>query len=212
MPRHQSSINGKIIFWLIILVLLYLLTFGKANFLSKGLDDEKLRLQEKRKLLENRYSRVQDVLNKKKELKTKLEKISRRVLFGVRLGLVMILFAIVSLVYFKTTVSLLDILEYLGLASLILLLTGFVINEIPATFLGLWKRLKKKLTLMIYGKYINIDQHIASHEQELQQMDKDKSKLGREMQEIHEAEKEIEKIITENADDNKSNTTHQPFQ
>ena len=91
MIDDRANIKPWIIIVIIILVLIYLVTLGKADFFTEGNRERKIKLDEKKKILENRYKRVQDILIKKKTLKAKLEKLCKRVLLGVRLGLVLLL-------------------------------------------------------------------------------------------------------------------------
>ncbi len=71
--------------------------------------------------------------------------------------------------------TLLELVEYFGLAAIIILLIGFVVIGSPANFFTIWNYFEKKLTLMIYGKYIDIDKHIELHEKELQKIDETKT-------------------------------------
>ncbi len=91
MKDNKNGIKTWIIVLIVILVLIYLITLGNVNFLTEGDISKKTKLGEKKIILENRFKRVQDVLNKRKSLKRKLEKICKRVLICVRFGLVLLL-------------------------------------------------------------------------------------------------------------------------
>ena len=65
-----------------------------------------------------------------------------------------------------------------------------------------WNYFEKKLTLMIYGKYIDIDKHIESHEKELQNITESKTSVDRELSDLVQAELEIKKILEETTGNN----------
>ncbi len=197
MEQNKSNIKAGIILLLIVLVLLYLLTLGKADLLTENREERKRKLAEKKKLLEDRYNRVQNILNKKKGLKTKLETVCKRVLFGVRLSLAMLVVGGICISNLIFSVSFLVIGEYIGLLTLGLLLVGFVFIGGPTDFFKIWSYFEKKLTLKIYGKYINIDKHIETHESELQQIITDKKAVENDLHGILRLDFEIENILEE---------------
>ncbi len=203
MSQNKPDIKPWILFVIIVLVLIYLLTLGKADFLSELNDDRKQDLSERKKLLDHRYNRVQGILDRKKALKKKLETICKRVLLGVRLALVLLLIGGIIITYSYYKFTLLDLAGYFGVAAIGILLIGFIIVGSPANFFTMWTFAEKKLTLKIYGKYIDIDQDIAGHEKQLKKITSDKMGVEKELKDITEAEAEIKKIIE---DDNSDST------
>lgn len=196
--KKKEKIKLWIILLIILLVLVFVITWGKANFLGGDIDDEKKSLKERKLRLDTRYKKVQQVLDRKKSLKIKLETLCKRVLFGVRLGLVILLFLIIYILNLYWKFSFLDLVGYFGGAALAIFVLGFIFVGKSTTVFTLWRYFEQKLTLMIYGKYIDIDKHIESHEKELEKITTDKSEIDKELKEIEEAENEIKKIIEEN--------------
>jgi hypothetical protein len=195
MKDNKVTIKVWIILVIILLVLLYMLSWGKADFLTEGGEARKLRLGEKKKILENRYKRVQEILSKKKTLKRKLETLCTKVLLGVRIGLTLLLIGIIYIAHLFFLFTLLELGEYFGLAAIVILIIGFVLIGSPTNFFSLWNYFEKKLILMIYGKYIDIDKHIEFHEKELQAIVQNKVQIDKESFELLQAELEIKKIL-----------------
>lgn len=194
MSNSGTNISGKVILILIILVLLYLLTFGNADLLTANREERKRKLAENKKRLEDRYARVQSLLNRKKQLRIKLETVCRRVLFGVRLTLAVLLLGVLTVLHVYGSVSVLGLVECVGAGAFTLLLVGFVWIGGPTDFFKVWTYFEKKLTLKIYGKYIDIDKHIESHEKELQQIITDTATVDNELKLI---EVEVTEILSE---------------
>ncbi len=188
---------------LILLVLAYIFSAGKVNYLSTDFYTKKKNLREKKKLIQSRYDRIQKILERKKAIKTKLDKIANVVLFSVRLILVLMILTICFWLVYYINISVIEIIEYIGGLVILLGLISFIIFGSPASFLSLWDYLGKKLKLLIYGKYIDLDKHIDSHNRELAELSVEKSEVEKELKEIKEAEIEIVKIL--NSTDSTSN-------
>jgi chaperonin cofactor prefoldin len=200
--KKKEKIKLWIILLIILLVLLFVITWGNANFLSGDIDDEKTSLKERKLRLDTRYKKVQQVLDRKKSLKIKLETLCKRVLFGVRVGLVVLLFIVIYVLNLYWKFSFLDMVGYFGGGALAIFVLGFIFVGKSTTIFTLWRYCEQKLTLMIYGKYIDIDKHIEWHEKELEKITTDKSEIDKELKEIEEAENEIRRIIEENNSNN----------
>lgn len=143
MNSNGTNISGKVI--LIILVLLHILTFGNADLLMDGREEPKRKLAEMKNRLEDRYDRVQHLLNRNKELKILLKTVVGRVLFGVRFTLALLFLGVLTMLNVYGSISVLGLVECVGAGAVGLLLIAFVLIGGFVDFFKVWTYCKKSL-------------------------------------------------------------------
>jgi hypothetical protein len=176
---------------LVAIVVLYLITLGKLNYLYSDVSTKKRNLKDRKQIIDSQFAKVENLLNKKKSLKDKLDKINNRVLMIARSFIVFIIIGTSILANQALRLSLLDIGSYLGLVFLFLALISFIRFGNPENVIDFWRYIEKKLTLKIYGKYINLENHFDRHEKQKESLSKENVELEKQLKEVEEIEKEI---------------------
>lgn len=188
---------------LIALIVVYLISAGKVNFLQSSNeekhphDERKKKLEERVKILDYQYERVQKILERKLTLKKELDHISKNIFIGVRLFLVflLILFGLGAHVFLNANLR--DLFNYLEIGIVVLCFFVFVLFGNPTNITSLWDHLTKKLTLYIYGRYINLDVQIASHNEDLKSISSEKQNTQKELTELIQMKIEIQDVLSE---------------
>jgi chaperonin cofactor prefoldin len=182
---------------LLVIVLLYLLTLGKANFLGVDLADRRKNLEERKKIVDQQHNRVAAILDSKKQLKQKLDKINLRALLITRIAVVLLLFLLCMWAKFYFLLSVLDITGYVGLCLLAVTFLAFIVFGNPSKAIDFLSYIENKLTLMIYRKYINLERHFEKHEAQISNLTNEKTKLDDMLNEIRKSENELLSILNE---------------
>ncbi|MCG9879637.1 MAG: hypothetical protein MH472_03470 [Bacteroidia bacterium] len=180
---------------LIVIVVLYLLTLGKLNFLDSELKNKRRSLEERKKIIDSQFEKIEELLNKKKQLKLKLDKINQRVLIAARASIVFIIIAISLFVNITFKLTLLDIGSYLGLLFFIVACIAFISFGNPEKGLEFWKYFEKKLTLKIYGKYLNLEHHFEKHKKQKESLLLANEEVKLLLKEVEEQEQLEQKIL-----------------
>lgn len=200
---YESLMWIGFVLLLIALIVVYLFTIGKVNLLSSK-DEEKSKENEHKEKLENRirildhrYKKVQKVLEKKQVLKGQLDTVSRYIFLGVRLVIVFIFIAVGLVAHIYLNAGFNEIVVYIQTGLVVICFLAFVIFGNPKNIIAMWSHLTKKLTLYIYGKYINLDRQIDSHNEELKNINSEKQNTEKELTELMQVEIEIQDVIAE---------------
>jgi hypothetical protein len=193
--KKSDTILPIVIIILLAIVLLYLITFGKVNLLSDDSEIQKRKLEDRKKLVDQQYLKIEKILEKKKGLKQKLDKINRNILLGARLFMTLLFWG-VSLVlksYFQ--LSVLDLTGYVGLLLLIITFIAFIVFGSPSHAIEFWNYIEKKLTIKIYGKYINLQNHFERHEKQKLALNEESDFIQTQINEIKQAEEDVLKAL-----------------
>lgn len=201
--KERNAITWVIIgLVLIFAIVAYLISIGRINFISStneknGEEDEpKKSLSERIGLLSHRYDRVQKILTSKRDLKEKLDRVCKNIFLGVRLTLVFIVISIGVLIHTLLNANFKDIVDYIQILGLLICFIGFVCFGNPINIISIWSYLTKKLTLYVYGRYINLDLEIKAHDNELEKIYIEKKEAQKELADIIEIEREIHEVLS----------------
>lgn len=196
--KYSNKILPVAIIILLVFVILYLVSLGKWNLLDDGLGERKKKLEDRKKLIDQQFIRIDKILEKKKVLKQKLDKINRNVLLGARLFIVLF-FSGVSLVLKSIfQLSILDLTGYVGLLFLILTFLAFIVFGSPSHAIEFWNYIEKKLTMKIYGKYINLENHFERHKSEKSILSNESLFIQNQIDEMKQAEANVLRILADN--------------
>lgn len=189
---------------LVIAIVAYLISIGKINFVSSpnskhddDKDEFKKSLSERISLLNHRYEKVQKILTKKRDLKEKLNRVCNNIFLWVRISLVLLLIGVGIVIHALTGASFKDVVDYIQIFVLLICFLGFVRYGNPINILSIWSHVTKKLTLYVYGRYINLDLQIESHGSELEEIDIEKKEVQKRLMETTAIEKEIQEVLLE---------------
>jgi Na+/H+ antiporter NhaC len=176
---------------LIVIVVLYLISLGKLNFLDSEVKNKKRNLEERKRIIDSQFAKIESLLSRKKSLKDKLDKINLRVLIVARTLVVFIIIGASILGNQVMKLSLLDIGSYLGLIFILLAFISFIRFGNPENVIEFWRYIEKKLTIKIYGKYINLENHFDRHEKQKESLLMENIELQKQLEEVEEIEREI---------------------
>ncbi len=179
-------------------VLIYLISLGKWNLLSENSKEKRRKLEDRKKLVDQQYLKIEKILLKKRQLKQKLDSINKKVLMGARIVAVFLFFtgALILKSIFQLTI--LDLTGYVGLLFLVLTFIAFIVFGSPSHAIEFWNYIEKMLTLKIYGKYLNIEIHFERHESEKSILSNESLQIQNQIDEMKQAETNILKILADN--------------
>lgn len=202
---HEALMWIGLVLLIIALILVYIFTLGKADFISNSTSNEakkanehKKKLEERIQILNIRYSKIQKILIRKSVLRESLEKICKSVFLGVRLMLAIIVTAMIFIAHKYYNADYKGIFEYFQMCIVLLCFIAFVLYGSPRNIISIWDHFIKKITLYIYGRYISLDQQILTHDDELKSISSEKEELQKELISV---EEEIQKVLTEPVDE-----------
>lgn len=196
--KYSNKILPVAIIILLVFVILYLVSLGKWNLLDDGLGERKKKLEDRKKLIDQQFIKIDKILEKKKSLKQKLDKINHNVLLGARLFIVLLFFVVSLVLKSIFQLSILDLTGYVGLLFLILTFLAFIVFGSPSNAIEFWNYIERKLTMKIYGKYINLENHFERHESEKLAINEESGFIQTQINEIKQAEAELLKVLEEN--------------
>lgn len=159
-----------IIIVIIIILVLFVFTLGNVGpgSIRKIADEYKDSKEEAKR----KHKRLEEHIKNQIALKLKLDRIFKRVYFGVRVGLVLIWFGIMSIfVVFGLIKDLSDFLNYSEASILILIVMNFVTFGTITNLKNFIDLIKTKTENLIYGKYIKIDYKIEGNKEELRKLE-----------------------------------------
>ncbi|GAA0873995.1 hypothetical protein GCM10009118_04030 [Wandonia haliotis] len=153
---------------IIVIILIYLVTVGKVNLTSK-IDNEK---DESIDLARHRHAKLKAHLDKQESLKTKLQKLFKRIYFVIR---VLIIagwsVGVFTLIKFNLIKDIGDFLDYSQLLLIALLVIHFLTFGTISNLKSFLDNIKGRLENRIWGKYINIDEKIKSNKKEINSLE-----------------------------------------
>jgi hypothetical protein len=171
--RKNNDLHILIIIIVIIIILvLFVATLGGIGpgSIAKIAEEYKDSKEEAKQ----KHKRLEEHIKNQEALKAKLAKIFKRVYFGVRLGLVIIWFGIMSiLVGFGLIKDLSDFLNYSEASILIFVVMNFITFGTITNLKNFIDLIKTKTENLIYGKHIKIDAKIEEYKDELKKLDDD---------------------------------------
>lgn len=169
MNKGKPTINTWLIILIIVVILLvYILTLGQVGGDSLKVADE---LSESRAKAKHRHKRLEELISKQIELKTKLERKFKRVYFGVRMTLVLIWVGIAaSLHALNILQSVDDFLSYSEFSVLILITLHFVTFGSLRNVNEFIDSIKRRTENWVYGKYVDVDSKIESNKKEQEKL------------------------------------------
>lgn len=169
MNKGKPTINTWLIILIIVVILLvYILTLGQVGGDSLKVADE---LSESRAKAKHRHKRLEELISKQIELKTKLERKFKRVYFGVRMTLVLIWAGIAaSLHALNIFQSVDDFLSYSEFSVLILITLHFVTFGSLRNVNEFIDSIKRRTENWVYGKYVDVDSKIESNKKEQEKL------------------------------------------
>lgn len=156
-----------IVIGVIIVILVYLFSFGYFNLSDESESDNKSIEEDIDPLvkLKTRHKKYVELAQKRRELREKLNKKFKRIYLAVRLGLCFLYIGLNLTLYFSFGVQNLgDILNWNELALLILAFISFATFGTLANLKEFIDGIKIKLENRIFGKHLNIDDKL--HEDE----------------------------------------------
>lgn len=159
------------LFWIlfiIFMIIAYIGSFGKIDInIEKEKREKEHSSNDKLTKLKSRYQRITKLIQKKESLYLKLSKKFKRIYFGVRVVLTGFYMTYNFLLYYFFDIKKLgDILNWNQLAVMIIVLFSFTTFGTFSNAQDYIKRLKMRLEISIYGKYINLDKQLEEHNQE----------------------------------------------
>lgn len=169
--KNSDTTTIFIVFLVIAIIIIFVASLGSINPSDIGKVPQAFK--DSKEEAKKRHKRLVELLEKQEALKTKLNKRFIRIYFFVRVGLIMIWFAVLYAFYFLGFIQNLgDFLNYSEASILTLIAFNFL------TF-GTLTDLENYLTLMrtkienwIYGKHITIGDKIESNKSELTELTK----------------------------------------
>lgn len=162
MNKDKPTIHTWLIILIIVVILLgYILTLGQVGGDSMKVPDE---LSESRAKAKHRHRRLEELISRQIELKTKLERKFKRVYFGVRMTLVLIWAGIAASLHALSLLqSVDDFLSYSEFSVLILITLHFVTFGSLKNVNEFIDSIKRRTENWVYGKYVDIDSKIESN-------------------------------------------------
>lgn len=149
-------------FWVIVVIIaiVFLFVFSFGSISSDNINIPK-ELKDSREEAEKKHKLIEEKLAEKIELKKKLERKSKRIYLGVRIGLVLVWALIMATLFWYNLInSLEDFLNYSEVSVLIILTINFL-------NFGNFKNLKDNIQMLktrienwVYGKHVNIEDEI----------------------------------------------------
>jgi putative copper export protein len=173
MANQEKKAKKRFPIWAIILIALLIViglvvfigTFGKVN-IGKSMAPEDFRESKSNALL--RYERYQAVLNKRLDLKKKLDRIHKYIYLSVRVIFVLVW---AGLIFFGYTINYIndleDILNYSEALLLIILVFNFLCFGSLTNMNRMLDSLRTIVKNRVYRKYINLEEIIQRNESEL---------------------------------------------
>jgi len=177
MKQKNKALNiTLIVLGVILLIIVFAITLGKST--PKLTSKEKKPLEKKnrepksieqnKKLIQNRYQKIQQVISKKETLKIKLDRIYKRSVNGFKIALVLLILIYNSIAYFLLELKNLgDIVNWNEAAILVIGFALFLLYDSVKDLKETGNDFKMKIKIRIYGKYINIDKSIEKSKSEL---------------------------------------------
>lgn len=167
------SKKGSNSFWVVIVViilfLLYVVSLGNASGKKITLVPDSFR--DEKEEAKRKHKRLVDLIAKQEKLKAKLDKKFRRIYFGLRFGLTLIIGTIIfTLHLFRLIDDLGDFLNYVELTVLIILAFNFVTFGTVANLNDFVRMLKMRTENWVYGKYIDLDEKLNSNHEEKEKL------------------------------------------
>ena len=154
-----------IVIIIIVILLLYVISLGKID---GGLVSVPEEYKDSKDDAKRKHKRLTELLEKQQALKVKLEKKAKRAFLWVRIGLVLLWFSLMAaLWYFNLITNLEDFLNYSEAGILLLITVNFLTFGTLTDLKEYINLLKTQTENWIFGKYVDIDERIESHEKEL---------------------------------------------
>lgn len=161
-----------IVFVVIIILVLFVATLGSVEpgSIVKIAEEYK----ESKEEAKRRHKRLEEHLKNQEALKVKLKKIFKRVYFGVRIGLVLIWFGLMSILIAVGLIKdLSDFLNYSEASILTFVVMNFITFGTITNLKNFIDLIKTKTENLIYGKYIVIDAKIEGNKSELKRLEEE---------------------------------------
>lgn len=157
-----------IIVILVIAIIVYAVSFGQIDYISDDKDDS---IKEKQRLEGLRYLKLRALIEKKTGLKKKLDRRFRFIFLSVRILFVLIYIGLNALLcHFWNINDLGSVMNWNQAVwiSLIALNGIFIGSEL--TLKNVVNYFKTVIKNQVYSKYVNIDQQIETHQNEVHQL------------------------------------------
>ncbi|MCT4664933.1 MAG: hypothetical protein N4A45_06835 [Flavobacteriales bacterium] len=165
----KNIIIGVLI--ILLVILLFIFTLGQADLTTKDSeleDKEDLKRKHAVSNLQYRHQKLKVIVEKKEGLWKKLRRIFSIIYFGVRLSLSAIYIGFNVILYYEFNITKLsELLNWNQLALLVISLVSFMIFGTIANVKEFISKIKYWLELKIFSKYVDINQQITKHENEM---------------------------------------------
>ena len=158
-----------IVIIVIIIVVVFVISLGTVN--AGNVAKIPKEFKDTKEEAKRQHDRLKGLVEKQVNLRTKLEKRFRRIYFSIRVGFVIIWFALLTGLFFLGLIKNLgDALNYSEALILLLITFNFLtfgtITKLE-TFIEL---LKLRVENWVYGKYVNINEKIELNKSELEKL------------------------------------------
>jgi len=156
----------EIVFWLLIALILYVITFGSINVgFNEDLKDDRYNAYEK-------HMQLKKLIAQKEKLKQKLDRRFKYIYLTVRIVLVGIWIGFMYILYYRHYINDLgDFLNYSEISILVLVTLNFITFGTITELRNFIDLLKTKTENFVYGKYVNLEDSINYDKQNLAQIE-----------------------------------------
>lgn len=172
--KHYTII--LIVLLVALLIILYLITFGKVNFIQEG-DSKNKSSDEKKKWLEHRHRKLEGLVNKKVGLIENLNRIVKTSYFLVRLFFVAVFVGINLLAFNSFNLTLENLLSYNQVFAVSFFGVCFLIYDKPSDIYTIFSSLRLSVENYVFQKYGNLEQQIEEHKKEMADINQEVSQL-----------------------------------
>jgi len=172
MRNSDNKTNSKlntilIIVFVVVFIILILFSFGYFN--SSKFPTEFIDSNEEAK---RKHKRLEALIEKQLATKTKIEKKFKFVFLWVRIGLILMWFGLLGILYYFNIVkNFSEALTYSQVSIIIILIFNFITFGTIGSLKNFVASIKIKTENMVYGKYINLDEKIEINKQELSKIE-----------------------------------------
>lgn len=164
MDRKISNI--WIVLVIILIIVIFILSFGKISS-----DEIKIipnEFKDSKEEAKRKHERLLGIIEKKEDLKLRLDKKFKQVYFFVRIGLVTLWLLLLLPFYINGFIkNLNDLLSFSEACILIIIIVNFITFGTITNLKNYLRVIKNKTENWVYGKYINIDKAIIADKNNL---------------------------------------------
>lgn len=173
MNKKESDISTALIIVIVIFILIiYLASLGLINPTEASKIPEEFK--DTKEEAKRKHKRLSEHIKKHEALKIKLYKKFKWIYFFVRLGLLAIWFAMLSIFLFNGFINNLgDALSYSEASILILVALNFLTFGTITNLNNYIDLIKTKTENLVFGKYISIEVKVQLHKEQLALLEKE---------------------------------------